>query len=178
MSSNMPESTATCGNIETESTVDGIVAPLFFAVLGGAPALWAYKAINTLDSMVGHREAPYTRFGWTAARLDDVLNWIPARISAFLIVFAALIYRKNTRKAWQILWRDHALTASPNAGWPMSAAAGALEVKFIKSGHYTLGDPVKPLVPETIDSAVNLVTVAGTTWFLILILVEVLSLAF
>jgi adenosylcobinamide-phosphate synthase len=70
-----------------ESTVDGILAPMFFAALGGTPGLWAYKAINTLDSMVGHREEPYTRFGWAAARLDDVANFVPARLGLILLAW-------------------------------------------------------------------------------------------
>lgn len=159
-----------------ENLCDSLVAPLFYFLLLGIPGAVAYRVSNTLDAMIG-LHGRYEYLGKFAARLDDALNWIPARLSAIMIIIAALIYRKNARMAWLIMRRDHALTASPNAGWPMSAAAGALEVSFTKTRHYTLGDARRPLVPGTINSAVNLITISALIWFAFCILLEVLCFA-
>ncbi|WP_443971108.1 adenosylcobinamide-phosphate synthase CbiB [Sphingobium sp. CR28] len=103
----------------SESFCDGVVAPLFWLLVAGLPGVWAYKAINTADSMIGHREPRWRAFGWAAARTDDVANLIPARLSAVLICLAG-------KGGWRVTWRDHARHASPNAGWPEAAMAGAL----------------------------------------------------
>lgn len=118
--------------IETlaESACDGIVAPLFWAVIGGAPAASAYKAINTLDSMIGHPEPPYTYFGRTAARLDDAANFIPARLTALGIIAAARFRHLDAPAAIEIWRRDGAKHASPNAGQSEAAMAGALNVRL------------------------------------------------
>lgn len=110
-----------------ESTSDGIVAPLFWLLVGGLPGIIIYKAVNTADSMVGHRNERYAQFGWASAKLDDVLNWIPARLTALLIAGAAfLIRRADPENAWSMALRDGKKHASPNAGWPEAAFAGAL----------------------------------------------------
>jgi adenosylcobinamide-phosphate synthase len=147
-----------------ESTVDGILAPLCFAALGGAPALWAYKAINTLDSMVGHREAPYTRFGWAAARLDDVANFIPARLGLLLFGVGTWLAGGAPRRCWRIGWRDGCKHPSPNAGISEAAMAGALGVRLGGRNTYDgaeevrpyLGDPVQPLAAPCIPQAVRI----------------------
>lgn len=102
-----------------ESFNDGVVAPLFWLALGGLPGLFAYKAVNTADSMIGHMEPRWRMFGWAAARTDDVMNWIPARIAGVLIALAA-------RRGFRVMWRDARKHASPNAGWPEAAMAGGL----------------------------------------------------
>jgi adenosylcobinamide-phosphate synthase len=110
-----------------ESTSDGVVAPLFWLLVGGLPGIALYKAINTADSMVGHRDARYAEFGWASARLDDVVNWIPARISALLIGAASFLVRgADPEAAWGTALRDAKKHASPNAGWPEAAFAGSL----------------------------------------------------
>jgi adenosylcobinamide-phosphate synthase len=106
-----------------ESFCDGVIAPLFWLIVAGLPGIWAMKAINTADSLIGHKDAPYRHFGWAAARLDDVMNFIPARISAMLICFAGM-------RGWRTCWRDARCHASPNAGWPEAAMAGVLEVRL------------------------------------------------
>jgi adenosylcobinamide-phosphate synthase len=118
------------GVIETlaESTCDGIVAPLCYLAVGGVPAALAYKAVSTLDSMIGHREPPYTFFGRCAARLDDVANFIPARLTASMIVIAAAVTGSSGRGALRVWWHDHGHHDSPNAGHPEAAMAGALGV--------------------------------------------------
>lgn len=107
-----------------ESFCDGIAAPLFWFVLWGLPGIWIYKAINTADSMIGHREEPYRAFGWAAARMDDVLNLIPARIAGSVLCIAG-------RGGWATMWRDARKHASPNAGWPEAAMAGALGLRLV-----------------------------------------------
>ncbi|RIA45464.1 adenosylcobinamide-phosphate synthase CbiB [Dichotomicrobium thermohalophilum] len=119
-----------------ENTSDGIVAPLFYGVVFGLPGIMTYKAINTLDSMIGHRNGRHEDFGGTAARLDDVVNLIPARLTG-------LIFALISRQPWtalQVMWRDAANHRSPNAGWPEAALAGALGVRL--SGPRIYGDRV------------------------------------
>jgi len=113
-----------------ESASDGIVAPMFYLALGGAPAALAYKAINTLDSMIGHNDSRYRYFGRVAARLDDVANFAPARLTALLITAAAFLSGRNWRAAWTVWQRDAARHKSPNAGRPEAAMAGALGVRL------------------------------------------------
>ena len=103
-----------------ESFCDGVVAPAFWFLVGGLPGLFAAKAINTADSMVGHRTPRLVRFGWASARADDLVNWLPARLSGVLICLAG-------RGGWRTMWRDAHRHASPNGGWPEAAMAGALE---------------------------------------------------
>ena len=110
-----------------ESASDGIVAPLFWLLLGGLPGIALYKAINTADSMVGHRSERYRDFGWASARLDDFVNWIPARLTALLFAGAAFwVKEADPEKAWSTALRDASKHKSPNAGWPEAAMAGAL----------------------------------------------------
>jgi adenosylcobinamide-phosphate synthase len=122
-----------------ENASDGIVAPLLFYTLGGLPAALAYRFINTADAMLGYRDPVHFWLGKVPARLDDLANLVPARLTAVLIVLAALLLGGNPRQAWTVWHRDARLTASPNAGHPMSAMAGALQVELEKVGHYRLG---------------------------------------
>jgi adenosylcobinamide-phosphate synthase len=126
--------------IETlaESTCDGIVAPLVYMALGGVPLAMAYKAVNTLDSMIGHADQRYFYFGKAAARLDDVVNFIPSRLTALAIVIAAGTGSKSALDIW---WRDRKKHKSPNAGQPESAMAGALRVRLGGENTYA-GEPV------------------------------------
>ncbi|MEK7841668.1 MAG: adenosylcobinamide-phosphate synthase CbiB, partial [Deltaproteobacteria bacterium] len=101
-----------------ENTSDGIIAPLFYLVLGGPALALAYKAVNTLDSMVGYKNEKYKNLGWFSARMDDIVNFIPARITAILMVFASFILRFNWRDSLKIIWRDAKKHPSPNAGFP------------------------------------------------------------
>lgn len=107
----------------SESFCDGVTAPLFWFLLLGLPGIWIYKAINTADSLIGHREERWRAFGWAAARTDDVLNLLPARLAGMLICLCA-------GRGWRVLWRDAAKHDSPNAGWPEAAMAGALNVRL------------------------------------------------
>lgn len=128
-----------------ESLSDGIVAPLFYLAIGGAPLAMAYKAINTLDSMIGHKNEQYLYFGRTAARMDDVANYIPARISALLLCLSAeFIPQASASRAQKIWLRDGSKHASPNAGQVEAAMAGLLGVRLGGTNHYA---------EEIVDSA-------------------------
>lgn len=165
----MAESDIVRATVETiaESTADGIMAPLFYLVLGGAPLALAYKAVSTLDSMIGHMDDRYRWFGWASARLDDVANFLPARITALLLVLSAGIVSQSwpaMQHAWEILFRDGRQHPSPNSGRPEAAMAGALGVQLGGINRYDgfsidrpcLGDPDQPLTRAHIGRALTL----------------------
>lgn len=141
--------------IETvaENLSDGVIAPVFYLMLGGIPGMVAYKCVNTLDSMVGYKNERYAEFGWAAARLDDAANYLPARLSALLVLAVAGVCGLNPRAGWRIVRRDAARQPSPNAGYPEAAVAGVLGVRLGGSNRYFghvvekpfLGDPMQPL---------------------------------
>jgi adenosylcobinamide-phosphate synthase len=136
-----------------ENTSDGIVAPLFYLFLGGIPLAMTYKAVNTLDSMIGYRTERYLYFGKFAARLDDAANFIPARLTALFMVIATFLVRLNSGAALRVLRRDHANHLSPNAGYPEAALAGALGIRLGGPSVYfgkevwkpTMGDDLIPV---------------------------------
>ncbi|MDD2902226.1 MAG: adenosylcobinamide-phosphate synthase CbiB [Syntrophales bacterium] len=146
------------GVIETvaENLADGVVAPMFFILLLGLPGLFLYKAANTMDSMVGYKNYRYAKFGKMAARADDVLNFLPARLTALLMVAAAAAAGLDTRETWRILRRDAGNASSPNAGWPEAAMAGALGVRLGGPSTYFgqvvqkpfIGEPREPLAAK------------------------------
>lgn len=164
----MTESDIVRATVETiaESTADGIIAPLFYLILGGAPLALAYKAVSTLDSMIGHLDDRYRWFGWASARLDDVTNFLPARITALLLVLSAGIVSRSwpvLRRAWKILLRDGGHHPSPNSGRPEAAMAGALGVQLGGINRYDgfpiqrpcLGDPDQTLTRAHIGMALT-----------------------
>jgi len=155
-----------------ENTCDSFVAPLFYFLILGVPGAMAYRVVNTCDAMIGYR-GKYGYLGKFAARMDDVLSFIPARISGLLLVIAAYLCRRDSRNAWQVMFRDHGRTESPNAGWPMSAAAGALRTRLEKAGCYCLGNANNPLSPQLIASGVKLAGMAALLWVLLCVIVEV-----
>jgi len=159
-----------------EGTGDSLVAPLFYFLLLGVPGAIGYRVVNTLDAMIGYH-GRYERLGKFAARLDDVLNFIPARIAALLLVLAACLTGRSGRNAWQTAQREHRRTESPNAGWPMAAMAGALGVRLEKTGHYRLGDGGAALETSAINSAVRLFLFATAAWLLVCLAVGVIRFA-
>lgn len=142
-----------------ENASDSVIAPLFYFVLFGLPGAIFYRAVNTLDAMIGYH-GRYEWFGKTAARLDDLLNLAPARVTAALLLLAGAALGHDARRGWRVLHRDGGRTESPNAGWPMAAMAGLLGVVLEKRDHYRLGDDHEPLQTETIAAAWRIVTVA------------------
>jgi len=149
-----------------ENTSDSFIAPLFYFLLLGVPGAIAYRVVNTLDSMVGYH-GKYEYLGKFASRLDDMLNFVPARLTALLLVLATFLSRRDGRKSWQVALSEHAKTESPNAGWPMAAVAGALNVQLEKAGHYKLGNINTPPTSETIDASLELTQIAVLAWVLI-----------
>ncbi|WP_339823718.1 adenosylcobinamide-phosphate synthase CbiB [Paenibacillus sp. FSL R7-0163] len=148
------------GTVETvaENIVDAIISPLFYALIGGAPLAMAYRAVNTLDSMVGYKNDKYRDLGWASARLDDVANFIPARITALLLALCAGMLRLDWRSCLQMVKRDAHLHPSPNSGYPESAVAGALGIRLggenvyhgVASFRAYMGDPVRTMEPNDI----------------------------
>jgi adenosylcobinamide-phosphate synthase len=122
-----------------ENASDGIIAPLVFYALGGLPAALAYRFINTADAMLGYRDPEREWLGKVPARLDDLVNLVPARLTAGLFLLVTWLLGGPLRRAWMVWWRDAGQTASPNAGRPMSVMAGALGVELEKIGYYCLG---------------------------------------
>jgi len=145
-----------------ENLSDGVIAPLFYLLLFGLPGIAVYKAINTMDSMIAYKTGRYFYFGKTAAIADDIANYIPARLTALLIVALA----KDKQRAWQCLWRDGNKLESPNAGFPIAAMAGALGVALGGDASYhgqikhkpTLGLPVNPVDKSTLTQALQMKT--------------------
>lgn len=149
--------------IETvsENLSDGIIAPMFYLALGGLPLAMAYKAVNTLDSMVGYKNDRYGDIGWFSAKMDDMFNWIPARFTGLIIVAASFVLRYNWRDSWKIMRRDGQNHSSPNSGMPEAAAAGALNIQlggkiqyFGKISHKpTIGDRIKEIDRDDVKKA-------------------------
>ncbi|UCC58616.1 MAG: cobalamin biosynthesis protein [Candidatus Bathyarchaeum sp.] len=123
-----------------EGTTDGITSPFFYFALFGVPGAIAFRVINTLDSMVGYKDQEHVNIGWFSAKMDTIANYIPARLTAILMVLAALLLKENWRKSWRILQRDKKNTESLNAGWTLSAMAGTLSIQLEKPGFYRIGD--------------------------------------
>jgi len=155
-----------------ENISDTFVAPLFYFLLLGVPGAVAYRVVNTFDAMIGYH-GKYEYLGKFAARLDDILNFIPARISGLLLVIAAYLRKEDGKRAWRVMLRDHGKTESPNAGWPMSAMAGALRVRLEKRDCYSLGDTNKPLSPELIIPGIKLVEIAALLWVSVCLIVGI-----
>lgn len=151
-----------------ENTSDSVIAPLFYYALFGVPGAVAYRAVNTLDAMIGYH-GRYEYLGKVAARTDDVLNLIPARLTACLLLLAGAWRRHDVQRGLRTLLRDRARTESPNAGWPMSVMAGLLGVRLEKPAHYVLGDDVgAPLSAQTIDQTWRIVRDASWAGMLLL----------
>lgn len=170
----LSESEVVRATVETvaESTADGVIAPLFYLVLGGPPLALAYKAVNTLDSMVGHRDERHIDLGWASARLDDLANWIPARLAAGLLLLASGLVTLKLNcmmSGWRALLRDGGKHPSPNSGRPEAAMAGALGVQLGGTNYYEgmanerpiLGDGRQELVVGDITFAAQLMAVAS-----------------
>ena len=160
-----------------ENFSDGVVAPVFWFVLFGLPGLVVYKAVNTADSMIGHRSPRHLAFGWASARLDDLLNLAPARLAGLLVALGAIAVRASPMSALAVMWRDAGLHRSPNAGWPEAAMAGALGLALAGPRRYASGvvdDPYlnadgrREATPRDIDRALSVMLAAcGLGWALI-----------
>ncbi|TLX68386.1 MAG: cobalamin biosynthesis protein [Thaumarchaeota archaeon] len=160
-----------------ESLVDGIGSVLFYYSLFGPSGAIAFRIINTLDSMIGYTDKYYHNMGWMAAKLDTILNIIPARICALLLVVSSKIVGADWKNSILIMRRDHHNTPSLNGGYPMSALAGALRVKLEKVGQYELGTNIEPLSIEKCRNALTIVKLVVILFFIIISLPLVLLLS-
>lgn len=157
-----------------ENTVDGVTAPLCFALLGGGPLAIAYRAINTLDSLVGYKTEPYARIGWASARLDDLANWIPARVTAWLMPLAGGLLGGSVRRGWAAVWRDGRKHDSPNSGLTEAAMAGVLGIElagphWYQGAYYpspTIGIATRPIERADISRACRVMAVTTALVFL------------
>jgi adenosylcobinamide-phosphate synthase len=177
----LPSHEVVRGTVETvaENTVDAIIAPLCWALIGGAPMAMAYRAANTLDSMVGYKNNQYKQFGWASARFDDVVNWIPARITAILIwLFSWFVPRSMKLNALVVTIRDAKKHPSPNSGWPEAMTAGLLGVVLgglnkyqgVASFRTKMGNPHRKLHPNDIQKTIIYMHGAWINFVLILYL--------
>lgn len=157
-----------------ESTTDGITGPFFFFAFLGVPGAYIYRVINTLDSMVAYKTPELRNIGWFSAKMDTAVNYIPARLTALLMVIAAGLSGENAKESWRVLKRDRNKTASPNAGYTMGAMAGALETQLAKPEHYALGDK-GPITPEDIFKALRIMTITALLFGLILIILPIIT---
>ncbi|ALF11369.1 adenosylcobinamide-phosphate synthase CbiB [Parageobacillus thermoglucosidasius] len=169
-----PEIVRACVETVAENTSDGITAPLFYAFIGGAPLALFYRAVNTCDSMLGYKNDTYREFGWASARLDDVVNYVPARLTAMVMI---LVYGgRQMRHCFHVLFRDASKHPSPNSGWPEAAMAALLGVqlggtntyKGVVSRRPAIGDPLVPLNKEHIRQAVRIMIVTVLSFALLL----------
>ena len=158
-----------------ENTTDGVISPILYALIGGPVLLWGYKAVNTLDSMVGYMDEKYRDIGWSSAKLDDVLNYLPARLTALLMALAARLTGLDAKNALRIVHRDHANHKSPNSAWSEAAAAGALHIQLGGTHLYfgkpvekpTIGDDNRPAEEEDIGKVNRLLYVTSGLMMLI-----------
>ena len=181
---NLSEAEVTKGAVETiaENTADGIIAPMFYMFLGGAPLAFLYKGINTMDSMVGYKNEKYLYFGRCAAKLDDVANFIPARITGLVMIGAAYFLNLDVQGAWKTFWRDRYNHLSPNSAMTESVAAGALNIQ-LGGGHFyfgkwvhkdTIGDDIRPVKAEDIVVTNNLLYMTAVLSLILFTLIYLL----
>jgi len=149
----------------SENTVDGITGPLFYYALFGIIGAFVYRIVNTADSMIGYKTELFKNIGWFAATCDTILNYIPSRLTGLIMIFSAAILQNNWRESYKIMLRDGKKTESPNAGYPMAALAGALETKFEKLDHYSLGNVETTLTKKHVLSAITIMKLTSVLFF-------------
>jgi adenosylcobinamide-phosphate synthase len=155
----------------SENLIDFKLSPMMSFALFGVTGAVAFRAINTLDGMVGFKTKEHINTGWFSANLDNIVNYIPTRLTAVLMIVAAAILRMDARNAWRIAHRDHKKTPSRNHGWPMAAMAGALRIQLEKPGQYILGDAQEPLTGEKILGALKIRDLTIVLWALLCFIV-------
>lgn len=157
-----------------ENLIDFKLSPMMSFALFGVTGAIAFRAVNTLDGMVGFKDKEHINTGWFSANLDTVVNYIPTRLTALLMIVSAAILRMDAKNAWKIARRDHKKTPSRNHGWPMAAVAGALRIQLEKPGQYVLGDSLEPLTGEKILGALRIRDVTIVLWGLLCVAIIVI----
>lgn len=174
-----------CAAVETvaENTTDGVIAPMLYALLGGPILMMGFKAASTLDSMVGYLDDKYRDIGWFSARLDDVLNFVPARLTAMLMVLSAFLLKKDGKSAFRTVLRDHDKHKSPNCAWSEAAAAGALHIRLGGTHVYhgesvfkpTIGDDIRAPMPSDITDTCNMMYASSTLAAILCLLIGLIT---
>ena len=162
----------------SENTVDGVTGPLFYYAIFGLPGAFAYRAINTIDSMVGYKTTLFKNVGWFGAKCDTVLNYLPSRLTALVMILGALILGYNWKESLYIMKRDSRKLESPNAGFPMAALAGALGTRLEKMNYYTIGNGSIEFTKSHIISAVTLMKVSSILFCGIITIPIIVTLSF
>jgi len=178
--SNLDENHVYSGIVESisENTVDGVTGPLFYFGLFGLPGAFIYRLINTADSMIGYKTNIFKNIGWFAANCDTILNYLPSRFTAIMMIFSAMILGKNWKDSFKVMMRDGRKTQSSNAGYPMAAIAGALGTRFEKIDHYSLGDGNVSFTKEHVYSTISLMKATAILFCGVIVIPIVLLLSF
>ena len=155
------------GTLESlsENIVDGITGPMFYFAIFGLPGAFAYRIVNTVDSMVGYKTLMFKNLGWFGANCDNILNYIPSRLTGLIIVLGSMLLGHDWKNCYEIFKRDGKKTDSPNAGYPMAAFAGALGTKFEKLEHYSLGTGDNEITSKKVKDAITLMKVTSLLFF-------------
>ena len=155
------------GTLESlsENIVDGITGPMFYFAIFGLPGAFVYRIVNTVDSMVGYKTQMFKNLGWFGANCDNVLNYIPSRLTGLTIVLSSMLLGHDWKNCYEIFKRDGKKTDSPNAGYPMAAFAGALGTKFEKLEHYSLGTGEYEITSKKVKDAISLMKVTSLLFF-------------
>ncbi|WP_268541874.1 cobalamin biosynthesis protein [Candidatus Nitrosotenuis cloacae] len=167
------------GVLETtsENIVDGVTGPVFYFAIFGLPGAFVYRTVNTIDSMVGYKTELFRNVGWFGANCDKVLNYLPSRITAYVMILAALLIGADWKNSLLVIRKDGKNTSSPNAGYPMAAMAGALGAKFEKIDHYTMGNGTAQMDERHFESAIKLLKVTSIL-FCIIVAVPIISILY
>ena len=162
----------------SENTVDGITGPLFYFSLFGLPGAFVYRVINTIDSMVGYKTEMFKNLGWFGANCDNILNYIPSRLTAMTMVLGAMLLGHDWKNCYEIFKRDGKKTDSPNAGYPMAALAGALGTKLEKIEHYSLGTNIQEITSKKVKDAITLMKITSLLFYGIVSIPIILFISF
>jgi adenosylcobinamide-phosphate synthase len=162
----------------SENTVDGITGPLFYFAIFGLFGAFTYRVVNTADSMIGYKTDTFKNVGWFGANCDKILNYIPSRLTGFVMILSAVILGHDWKKSYKIMIRDGRKTESLNAGYPMAAIAGALGTKFEKLDHYSLGDGNVSFTKNHVQSAISIMKVTSIIFCGIVVIPIILFLSY
>ena len=162
----------------SENTVDGITGPMFYFALFGLPGAFIYRVINTIDSMVGYKTDMFKNLGWFGANCDNILNYIPSRLTAMTMVLGAMLLGHDWKNCYEIFKRDGKKTDSPNAGYPMAALAGALGTKLEKIEHYSLGTNIQEITSKKVKDAITLMKITSLLFYGIVSIPIILFISF